>query len=797
MNLRPIASTTALATLVLTLTLISCHNGNHDTANYPLVINEIMASNATGLQDEDGDRSDWIEIKNTGNEDVDLKKVVLLATKENKNDSLETTEWTIPDTTLHAGKCLLVFASKKDRGGEGKQLHASFKLPSKKGEIALLSDKGDTITHLSYNKLDDDESYRLTGGGSYEKSHMPTPGLDNTEEGFEAYNKLLEQQCTSPIKVWRVSTKGDDAWVEVKNVSQETVQLSGYTLGSKLKGGNEVELKATQLAAGSTTKIFCAQAGLDISDSESVLLLKDGKVVDGTCGKPAPYGTAVGRVEGKDGFFFLPLDEKGKTGRHFRFIAAKPSFSKAPGVYDNLSKLKLTLDTHGYKTHFTTNGSAPTMASATYSDSIALDTTCVVRAFSEGDSTHMASPIATATYFLGEKHTLPVINISVNPNDLWDHNNGIYVEGPGASPVKPHMGANYWKKWWKKAHIEFYDGDKGFEADCGLAIFGGFSRALAKKSFKIKFKDIYGPKNVKYDIYDEGEAIKLKTMVLRSGSQDMHGVMARDEFFTSLMVPNSPTLIVQNYRPVVLYINAQYFGVYYVRDKIDKHFAARKLHADKDSVKIIMMEKSNPSYAQVIAYEKSHDITKKETYDYVSSRIDINSLIDWKLAQIYASKTDVGNSRFMRSEQKGGDNKWYCVHYDIDYSWSDYKPAAKYLRPSSYPLSNAHNNLTNDLLKNAEFRKTFIERLSMHLHKTFSPQNANAAFDKIINAIRPEMERNCKRWPQFGSYSTWEKNVKNFKSKFDGRPALMLNDLRRELKITPEEDKKYFSDLGY
>ena len=329
-----------------------------------------------------------------------------------------------------------------------------------------------------------------------------------------------------------------------------------------------------------TTKIFCAQAGLDISDSESVLLLKDGKLVDGTCGKPAPYGTAVGRVEGKDGFFFLPLDEKGKTGRHYRFIAAKPSFSKAPGVYDNLSKLKLTLDTHGYKTHFTTNGSAPTMASATYSDSIALDTTCVVRAFSEGDSTHMASPIATATYFLGEKHTLPVINISVNPNDLWDHNNGIYVEGPGASPVKPHMGANYWKKWWKKAHIEFYDGDKGFEADCGLAIFGGFSRALAKKSFKIKFKDIYGPKNVKYDIYDEGEAIKLKTMVLRSGSQDMHGVMARDEFFTSLMAPNSPTLMVQNYRPVVLYINAQYFGVYYVRDKIDKHFAARKLQPE-------------------------------------------------------------------------------------------------------------------------------------------------------------------------------------------------------------------------
>ncbi|MFT7643852.1 MAG: hypothetical protein ACI9G1_005618, partial [Pirellulaceae bacterium] len=38
----------------------------------PLVISEIMADNDTGLTDEDGDYSDWVEIHNPTDNDVDL-----------------------------------------------------------------------------------------------------------------------------------------------------------------------------------------------------------------------------------------------------------------------------------------------------------------------------------------------------------------------------------------------------------------------------------------------------------------------------------------------------------------------------------------------------------------------------------------------------------------------------------------------------------------------------------------------------------------------------------------------------
>ena len=59
------------------------------------------------------------------------------------------------------------------------------------------------------------------------------------------------------------------------------------------------------------------------------------------------------------------------------------------------------------------------------------------------------------------------------------------------------------------------------------------------------------------------------------------------------------------------------------------------------------------------------------------------------------------------------------------------------------------------------------------------------------------MVRNCERWSNLMSYSKWESNVEEFREKFQDRDKDMLNDLREVLKITDEENAKYFADLGF
>lgn len=69
-----------------------------------IVINEFLANNGGGLQDEDLQTPDWIELYNNGASAVSLSGWHLTDNASNP------TKWTFPATNLPAGGYLLVFA---------------------------------------------------------------------------------------------------------------------------------------------------------------------------------------------------------------------------------------------------------------------------------------------------------------------------------------------------------------------------------------------------------------------------------------------------------------------------------------------------------------------------------------------------------------------------------------------------------------------------------------------------------------------------------------------------------------
>jgi len=118
-------------------------------------ISELMASNTSTLNDQDGDSSDWIELYNNGSSSVDLAGWYLT------DDASDLMQWTFPAVTVPAGGYLLVFASKKDlRTGE---LHANFSLKGSGEYLALVMPDGSTIAHgFSYPPQVSDISYGLS-----------------------------------------------------------------------------------------------------------------------------------------------------------------------------------------------------------------------------------------------------------------------------------------------------------------------------------------------------------------------------------------------------------------------------------------------------------------------------------------------------------------------------------------------------------------------------------------------------------------------------------------------------------
>ena len=102
------------------------------------VISEFLTVGEGGVLDEDGERSDWIEIYNSGDTPLELAGWHLT------DDIDDPQQWTFPPVTIAADGYLVVFASGKDRVDSQSELHTNFRL-DRDGEFLSLTDPTETI----------------------------------------------------------------------------------------------------------------------------------------------------------------------------------------------------------------------------------------------------------------------------------------------------------------------------------------------------------------------------------------------------------------------------------------------------------------------------------------------------------------------------------------------------------------------------------------------------------------------------------------------------------------------------
>ncbi|MDP6929425.1 MAG: lamin tail domain-containing protein, partial [Planctomycetota bacterium] len=143
-----------------------------------IVINEFQAINASTLTDEDGDHTDWIELKNPGSAAVSITGWHL---SDNKS---QLTKWTLPSTTINPGQFIIIFASGKDRATTGKQLHTNFKLGGDGEFLGLIQPDGKTIASGfdPYPQQLTDHSYGRSSAAGNPPAYFstPTPGKQNS-----------------------------------------------------------------------------------------------------------------------------------------------------------------------------------------------------------------------------------------------------------------------------------------------------------------------------------------------------------------------------------------------------------------------------------------------------------------------------------------------------------------------------------------------------------------------------------------------------------------------------------------
>lgn len=745
--------------------------------NNGLVINEVMAANSFTVADKDGRYSDYIELCNVGKKTLSLKNYGL-----SKEEHVPF-RFRLPNRSLKPGEVLLIFAD-GSKATENDEIHAPFKL-SKDGEsLFLTTPDGYTVDSVTTGAMAKNEAYLRDEAGHYALSEAISPGFPNTQDGIAAFEKtqtdpapdesdlIISEVMTRNTRYAPLNGKYGD-WVELYNPTDQAVSLKGYSLSDEPSGENACTLPDVTVKAGAYVLIHAVEEETKSEDTPARLgngsairvnfklngrcyvgLFKDGKRLDSLRIPRLPQNVTKGRLPGKKGIFYFETPTPGKANQGGAdTVTATPAFSQKAGAYNGVSALTVSLSSDG-TVHYTTDGSKPTLQSPVYSTPLTLSQTTVIRAIAKKDGA-VISDVSTASYILNENHKVDVVSLTADPDDLYSESRGIYATGSHASSAFPYSGANFWKDWEREANVELLtdkEGEAGFNVGCGIKIFGAYSRAYAKKSFKLCFRDSYGTGKLHYKVFENRDFSSFDKLVLRAGGQDSHRSVMKDELTTGL-ADDAGILDTQAYRPVVLYVNGEYFGMYYIREKINAAFIADHYGVSESSVDLIQGSGNNAragsadAYLEMIAYMKSHDLRNDAYYEHVTTLMDVQNYADYVIAEIYCGNSDQGNIRFFRSTEYDGKFRWILFDTDLGFQSELKQSVWEYINPAGNGQGDMFSTAVfNNLIKNKKFRDLFVDRLAYNLNHVYNAETVLSKIDSLYEVWKDEGARSHKRW---------------------------------------------------
>lgn len=718
-------SAPVLALMLLTALAMALAGANpiQAQATEHVVINEFMASNGQTVADEDGDFEDWIELFNPGTKPISLAGYGL------SDDPNNPFRWVFPDIGLAPDGYLLIWASGKDRAVPGEPLHTNFSI-SASGEPLLLTHPADALLdQVGSVAVPRDISYgrQPDGASVWYFFDQPTPGSSNNAS--PAYAEILDP----PVFSHRAGFYTESF----------SLTLSSTSLGVEI--------------------IFTLDGSIPDPDN------LDGRTYTFKNQYPQFPGDPFGEF----------LTDSYRTYSYSQPLA----IVNRSTVPDKLTGKSSTYD-----------------RSPSYFPEEPVFKGTVVRARAIRDGA-LPSPIQTHTFFVTpegrDRYSLPIVTLSMQEDAFFDYDDGIYTAGVdfdawrAANPDDPARGVSP-ANWHRHgddaefgAHIELFETDSpevAFSQDLGFRIHGGAVRSLRVKSLRLYARSDYGPSDFAYAIFPDQPYDSYRRLILRNSGQDFRRTMFRDAAIQSIVAHlNFDT---QAYRPAIVFINGEYWGIHNIRERYDQYYLERVYAIDPDNIDLLennarAVEGDALHYNAMLGYIRANGLAEQVHYDYVRTQMDVVNFADYQIAQIFARNTDwPGNNLeywrlrtdgYQPDAPYGHDGRWRWLLFDTDFGFGleggsaafEHNTLAFATQPggTAYPNPDWSTFLLRELLTNQEFRRSFITRFADLMNTIFLPDHMASIIVELQQNIEAEMPEQITRWRLPSSISAWYNEV--------------------------------------
>lgn len=752
-----------------------------------LRISEVMNHNRSVYADDDGRYHDWVEIQNVGGYAVSLDGLSVT------DDPEKPDKYVFENVILEPEECVAVHLTGKK--GESRFLYAPFGLASS-GDTVYLCDKDTVLDQLTVAESPENVSYGRRDGKDVWFA-VPTPGKPNGGICAATIEKLNTACYTGVMisEVCAVSAATDTDWVELHNTTDAPLSLDGYRL-TEAPEEEGYRFENVTIEAGGYYTIACdsdlpkeitpcAPFSLDRFGDTLYLYAPSGVLCDSFETGKQQTGITSGRVDDERGtrVYFDTPTKNAVNGTAYSGYAPAPAIQQIGGYVEAGTAVTITVP-EGCRVYYTLSGSTPTEMSYSYTvgETVSITKNAVLRAVAYRDG-YLPSDVVTQTFLTADKHELPVVSVSGDYAALFGANGTFTRYNDETLTARVHT--EYFKE----------DGTKEIAFDSILKISGGMSRMNPQKAFSLKLNQTVGVSEVTYPFFEDSTVTTFSDLLLRPSGSDWSNAKLRDEFAATAL-KNTEDLVIQSARPVALYINGTYYGLYYLREKRNEAFVASYTGIPEEHVQLAEMPAvfewgadMDPDMEKLIQYAKTHDLTEQEHYEHVISQINTTSLIRYFAIQTYLGNGDMINNVACYRDARGG--KWNWIIFDMDWVCSNYYSNHEFIRQLYYgtgqnTFQNYYYPLITALFKNEEFSEQFVREYKRLMDSTLSADRLVPILDKLADTIRPEIPRQQAR---FGAPSTvrFEQQITYMRNYLENRRAKMERQLKGVFGLTDED----------
>ena len=477
----------------------------------------------------------------------------------------------------------------------------------------------------------------------------------------------------------------------------------------------------------------------------------------------------------------------------------RPQISLASGIYNGMQSVQISTSTPNTigKLVYTTNGEDPNLNSSLYTGPINIGANQVLRAkvFPINNNSLLPSEQAVATYLFGVSHTTPILLVNT-PNDNLFGPIGIFD--------------NWWTDWVKPAYAVLLDTGQTHpilhQSKTAIRMDGGAggSRSQPQHSFRLSFTDgAFGDKAIQFPLLpDRPNRSLYSDIYLRNGSNQFLTLPYKDACQVRMMSEGSANYY-SSYRPVSVYINGAYFGLYELREKFNQEYFEQHDNATRDSIELLSLSYWYNLVLRAVEGDVNHfwsdysnfnalDPSSPTYWQDADQYFDLKQYTDYIIAESWMGNVDWPGNNIKIYRSDASQKRWRFALIDLELSmqpngWTNCTDNhIAYIMGQSQ--DNPYINIWKQSIENLAYRNYFINRFADQMNTSYRDEQLIATEQAFYESMLPEMPLEFARWGDpnniAGQMAAFEENHQIFQDQLLCRSTFVFNQLRLQFNLT-------------